>query len=83
MKNLFITAGILAIILIGGATFFSVQLPDSMTNLSPGSVQPEAQTQRLTSFFLLRKIEDMRDQAVYLQHREEGRKVLNLLSVEQ
>lgn len=80
MKNVLIAAGILAVILVGGAAFFSINLPNSMPGLSMSSVEPQAQTERLTSFFLLKKIEDMRDKAVYLQHREEGRKLLELTS---
>lgn len=42
------------------------------------ALSPQMQTQRLTSVFLLRKIERLRDEAVYLQHKEEGRKLLEL-----
>lgn len=42
------------------------------------TLSPQMQTQRLTSVFLLRKIERLRDEAVYLQHKEEGRKLLEL-----
>lgn len=45
------------------------------------ALTPEAQTERLTTFFLQRKIERLRDRAVYTQHREEGRKLLELSGI--
>ena len=39
----------------------------------PPAMTPEAQTSRLTSYLLIKKIEELRERAVYLQHREEGR----------
>ncbi len=43
------------------------------------ATSPEIQTQRLTSFFLLRRIERLRETAVYLQHREEGGRLVELM----
>ena len=37
------------------------------------SMSPEAQTSRLTSHLLIKKIDELRERAVYLQHREEGK----------
>ncbi|HLD07661.1 MAG TPA: hypothetical protein VJB60_01210 [Candidatus Peribacterales bacterium] len=43
---------------------------------------PELKTEQLTSYFLLRNIDRLRDQAVYIQHQEEGKKLLTLGGVD-
>lgn len=43
------------------------------------ATSPEVQTQRLTSFFLIRRIERLRETAVYLQHREEGGRLVEIV----
>lgn len=63
--------------------FFAMIVGILFSRLNPirdkeNALSPQAQTQRLTSIFLLRKINQLRDQAVYLQHKEEGGKLLEL-----
>lgn len=65
---------VLIFAMIAGVFFVRVR-PE---NAGENALTPQAQTQRLTSVFLLRKIERLRDQAVYLQHKEEGGKLLEL-----
>ena len=63
-----------------GGTFFVQQEKEAemqLDEISP-SQDPEAQAARLTSHLLIRKIEQLRNTAIYLQHREEGRKLLEL-----
>ena len=78
MKKLLI-AGVLVLVLATGAffgwTIFSTRVPE----LLPPPQNPEAQTQRLTSVLLIRKVEDLKETAIYLQHREEGRELLRIL----
>ncbi|HLC75533.1 MAG TPA: hypothetical protein VJB82_00215 [Candidatus Peribacterales bacterium] len=72
----------LGILLLVGVTatalFFSGIFGKNDTETA---LTPQAQTERLTSFFLLRKIKRLRDRAVYIQHREEGRKLLELSGI--
>ncbi len=68
---------------LGSLLFFAILAGIFFSYISPISNQenaltPQAQTKRLTSVFLLRKIGRLRDEAVYLQHKEEGRKLLEL-----
>ena len=67
-------AALLFLAILAGI-FFSLLRP---MQTQENALTPQAQTQRLTSVFLLRKIERLRDEAVYLQHKEEGRKLLEL-----
>ena len=68
----------LALILILATCALVFQLTTNNYQLKTPETQspemtPEAQTSRITSHLLIRKIEDLREKAVYLQHREEGR----------
>jgi|GEM_PF-1838801 hypothetical protein len=45
---------------------------------SPIPITPEARTARLTSYILVLKTKSLRNKAVYLKHREEGRRLLEL-----
>jgi len=78
MKRSPLIIGIILIVAAMGAAamlFSDHLLPGESTETA---LAPQAQTERLTSFFLLRKIDRLRDRAVYLQHREEGQKLLEL-----
>jgi hypothetical protein len=82
MKNTLMIFGILAVLLLAagaGLYFFAPHTPRSPAN-SP-SMTPQAQIERITSRLLIKKIEDLKDRAVYLQHREEGRRLLELIGV--
>jgi len=82
MKNLLIILGVLAILLLGGGTALYLYAPHIPLPLSDTpSMTPRAQTERITSRILIRKIEHLKDRAVYLQHREEGRRLLELTGV--
>jgi hypothetical protein len=83
MARKLLIAGVLVLVLaIGtffGWTIFSTRVPE----LLPPPQNPEAQTQRLTSVLLIRKVEDLKETAIYLQHREEGRELLRMGTVEE
>jgi len=78
-STLLLSAITLLLLALGGIMFQQIQKEEEMVQqeLSP-SMAPEAQAARLTSHLLIRKIEQVRNTAVFLQHREEGRKLLEL-----
>ena len=81
MKKSSLIIGIVVGLIAMGAVvilYSGYLLPKEATETA---ITPQAQTERLTSFFLLRKIDRLRDRAVYLQHREEGRKLLELSGI--
>lgn len=81
MKRSTLLLVVTALLLLAfGSTLFvqkEKEVEQQLEEISP-SQDPEAQAARLTSHLLIRKIEQLRNTAVYLQHREEGRKLLEL-----
>ena len=77
MKKFFlIIAPLLILIICAGTAYLYLQPPKKL--LDPPPMTPQAQTTRITSHLLIRKIEELKNRAVYLQHREEGRKLVEL-----
>lgn len=78
-STLLLSAIALLLIALGGTMFLQIQKEEELVQqeLSP-PMTPKAQAARLTSHLLIRKIKQLRNTAVYLQHREEGRKLLEL-----
>lgn len=81
MKRFFLIIGIVVGLLAcgGGAVFFFHA--QFFSQSATGVNDPALQTKRLTSFFLLRKIDRFRKEAIVLQHQEEGAQLLEMLGV--
>ncbi len=79
MNRLLLVLGGIAAILVMGITVTWIRSRAPTMSEKSTSSAPEAKVERLTSALLLRRIDRLRDQAVYIQHREEGMKLLELL----
>jgi hypothetical protein len=66
-----------------GVALFLFLLPPKTAAPLPPPQTAQAQTERITSYLLIRKIEELKDRAVYLQHREEGKRLLELAGVQE
>lgn len=69
---------------IGAAILLYTLLAHKENHIAPPSNEqvisesPEDRTARLASYLLIRKIESLRKTAIYVQHKEEGKRLLEL-----